>query len=350
MSKVFRQATAMTLAIILCALCTLACAEPMSFRNRDEALKYIEKNQPMELTIEKVKMKPSDLLEIRNALPEGAKFHFTTKWGSVTFSDNAEELDLRKKENSVTLKELESIVQICPNIKLINNTKCTAISNKAMIELIEKYPDIQFEWKIYLGKGHYINTTQTAYSTFNHSSDGSRVKLTSENLELLKYCNKLKALDLGHNEIRSLEFLKYMPDLELLIVGHNYITDITPIGQLKHLQYAELFKNRIVDLSPLANCKELLDLNLTATTIEDLSALDNVTTLERLVVNSCKKLPKEAVDHFKELHPDCEVDFKISNSATNTEKPWRKHPRYKHYIWCLKHGKWIPFDEEIPKY
>ena len=50
------------------------------------------------------------------------------------------------------------------------------------------------------------------------------------------------------------------------------------------------------------------------------------------------------------IHPTCEVDFKISNSATNTEKPWRKHPRYKHYVWCLKHGKWIPFEEELPKY
>ena len=350
MKKAPERILALVLLVILCAMCTFAGAEKMSFRNRAETLKYIEQNKPMELTLDNIKFKPLELLEIRNALPEGAEFHFTTKWGSVTFSDDVEELNLRVKESAVKVSELEAIIAICPNIKLIDNSKSTSITNKTMLSLIEKYPNVHFEWKVYLGKHHYVSTVATAYSTFNHSSDGSSTKLTSEDLELLKYCPKLKALDLGHNLIRSLDFLKYMPDLELLIVGHNYISDITPIGELKNLQYLEIFKNQIVDLSPLSNCKELLDLNMTATIVEDLSALDGLSKLERLVVNSCKRLPKEAVDHFREVHPTCEVDFKISNSATNTEKPWRKHPRYKHYVWCLKHGKWIPFEEELPKY
>ena len=335
----------MALFVVLCAISLSACAETVSFKSAKEALKYIEKNRPTELTIEKVKLKPSDLLTIREAMPEGAEFHFTTKWGSVTFSDDVEELDLREKKNSVTLKELEAIIQICPNIKVIDNSKCTSLSNKVMVPLMEKYPDIRFEWVVDLGKGYHVSTRATAYSTFKHANSGNA--LVSSDLEALKYCPRLKALDLGHHKLTTLDFLKYVPDLELLIIGQSYVKDLTPVGGLKHLQYAELFLNKVEDISPLANCTELLDLNLTATQITDLSPLDNITTLERLWVNSCKKLPKESVEHFKELHPNCEVDYKPSHAAT--VDGWRDHPRYKHFIWCLKNRKWIPFDEEIPK-
>lgn len=98
MRKAPERMLAFALLVILCALCSFAGAEPMKFQSRGEALKYIEKNQPMELTLEKIKMKPSDLLLIKQALPEGAEFHFTTKWGSVTFSDDVEDLDLRERK------------------------------------------------------------------------------------------------------------------------------------------------------------------------------------------------------------------------------------------------------------
>ena len=345
MSKTFRRIAVLVLFLALIALAGAACAEPMKFASRSEAIKYIQKNQPTELTLEGVKMKPSDLLAIKQALPEGAEFHFTTKWGSVKFSDDVEDLDLREKKNTVTIKELEAIIAICPNVKHIDNSKCTSLSNKQMIPMLEKYPDIQFEWVVNLGMGYHLSTRATAYSTFKHIS--STKWLESKDLENLKYCPRLKALDLGHHKIKDLEWLKYVPDLELLIIGQNRVSDISPMGQLKHLQYAELFLNSFSDISCLANCTELLDLNLTATNVDDLTALDNITTLERLWINSCTKLSQEQVDHFKELHPNCVVDFKPKHGAK--QDGWRDNPRYKHYLWCLKNRKWIPFNEEIPK-
>ena len=332
------------LLLAACLLAGLAQAETMTFKNVKQAKQYIQENRPMELTLENVKFTPQDLLALRSEMPEGSEFHFTTIWGSVTFSDDVEDLDLGKKSGNISGNDLEAIVLLCPGIKRIDNSKHSYPSNNVMIPLIEKYPDVQFEWVVNLGKGWHVSTMATAFSTFNKIGSGKA--LSSENLELLKYCPRLKALDLGHHVIKNLDFLKYVPDLELLIIGQNYVKDITPIGGLKHLQYAELFLNGFTDISPLANCTELLDLNLTATSVEDLSPLDNVTTLERLWVNSCKKLPKESVDHFKELHPNCEVDYKPSHAAT--VDGWRSHPRYKHYIWCLKNYTWIPFDEEIP--
>ncbi len=317
-----------------------ACADEAVFKDKKDVLGYISANQPMELTLEGVRMKPLDLLEIKDALPEGAVFHFKSQWGSIELTDDMEEADLTSKPVG-NIKVLRAILQLCPNIRVLDNAASLQISNKDMIALIEEYPDVRFEWVVNLGKGYRVSTKSTAYSTFKRIGVGGA--LTSKDLELLKYCPRLKALDLGHHRITSLAFLRYVPDLELLILADNNIKDITPIGELKHLQYAELFKNPIADLTPLAGCHELLDLNLTATSITDLSALDNV-KLERLWVNSCKSLPGNAVDHFKQEHPGCEALYKPSHAAT--VDGWRDHPRYKHYIRCLKSKKWISFGEE----
>lgn len=337
---------AFTILLAVCtAVFTASGAETMSFRNVSEARKYVRENQPMELTLENVKFKPAELLSIKNELPEGAVFHFTSTWGKITFSDETEEMDLNSVKDGISGETLEAIVQICPNIKVIDNSSHKSPSNKVMIPLVEKYPNVQFEWQVHLGHGHYVKTTWTAFSTFLEPGSGRELK--SEDLELLKYCPRLKALDVGHNKIKNLDFLKYVPDLELLIIGQNYVSDITPVGQLKHLQYAELFTNSFTDLSPLANCTELIDLNITNCQITDLHALDNITSIERLWLNMIRSLTQEEVDRFISLHPDCEVSFYKSRAATNYG--WRSNStRYHHYIWCLKNHKWIPFNEPLP--
>ena len=73
-------ATALLLTVCAAAF-TYAGAEAMSFRNVSEAQKYVRENQPMELTLENVKFKPTELLSIKSELPGGAEFHFSTKWG-----------------------------------------------------------------------------------------------------------------------------------------------------------------------------------------------------------------------------------------------------------------------------
>lgn len=332
------------LLLLACGLCLAAKADTLKKAGLTDTLKYIKKNQPAELTIESGKFKPSELIQVRNALPEGAEFHFSVNWSNVSYTDETEELDLRSLKGSVKVSDLEALVSLCPKIRRIDNSAKLSPSNKEMIGLIEKYPEVQFEWVVSLGHGHYCATTATTFSTMNEPSSGK--ELTSKNLELLKYCPHLKALDLGHNKVTTLDFLQYVPELELLIIGQNNVKDITPIGQLKNLQYAELFTNPFTDLSPLANCTELLDLNITNCQTPDLSPLDGLQKLERLWANMIKKLTDEEKERFISLHPNCEVDFQPSHAAT--VDGWRKHPRYKHYIWCFKNKTWIPFDEEIP--
>ena len=317
--------------IVLMAACaiafTAACAEPMTFKNVSEALKYVRENQPMELTLENVKFKPTELLSIKNELPEGAVFHFTTTWGKISFTDETEEIDLNNVKDGVSGETLEAIVLICPNIRVIDNSSHRSPSNKVMIPLVEKYPNVQFEWQVHLGHGHYVKTTWSAFSTFLEPGSGRELK--SEDLMLLKYCPRLKALDVGHNKLKNLDFLQYVPDLELLIIGQNYVSDITPIGQLKHLQYAELFTNSFTDLSPLAGLTHLMDLNIGYNKIRDFSPLYGMTSLRRLwLYNSVDRngteIPPEVMEALKKALPDCLID----DRSMPTLGGWREHPHF----------------------
>jgi len=344
---VMRLLAAAVCLLLAAAVRTAARADNVTktFGNADQALKYVRTEQPTELTLENVKIKPADLLKIRNKMPEGGILHFSTTWGGISFTDEVVDLDLREFKGTVTGEDLEAVVLLCPNVKSIDNSNKRAPSNKVMTALCEKYPDIRFEWIVRLGKEHYCKTTQTAFSTFNHIFDEDVVTST-QMAKMAKYLYRLKALDLGHNVLTDLEFLKDMPNLELLIVGDNRIKDLAPISNLKHLQYLEIFSNYITDLTPLAECTELLDLNICYCPVMDFSPIDGLDSLERFWATMIRHLPEEQKERFIQVHPDVEADFKGSHA---TDSGWRKHPRYKHYIWCLKHNTWIPFNEPLPE-
>ncbi len=332
------------LLLIVClvpAFASVSAAEVLP-RNYSDALKVVSNNQPMEASAMNVIWEPKKLLEIRNTLPEGAVFHFSSKWNNIVISDDMEILDLTKVKDVLKEGSLRQILTLCPNLKTVDNSSHNRPSNDVFIPLMEEYPDIHFEWVVHLRGEHYCPTNATAYSTLNHTDYGAR--LSTSDMELLQYIPGLKALDVGHNTFADLSFLRFFPDLELLIISNNTkFEDLTPIGELKHLKYLELHNTGVSDLSPLAGCTELLDLNISTTQVTDLSPLDGVTSLERLWANHIGKMPEEEISRFRALHPNCLVDFTFDASATSHN--WRSHPRYDHYRKCFTTNVWIPFDE-----
>ena len=332
------------LAMVLLAAGILPAAadeEKPKFREYRAVLKYIENNHPTDLDIGSVRIKPSELDIIANALPEGGRLHFSTSWCATVISDTDEVIDLTGWKNNVTVKDLEILIRLVPGVKKINTSTHRKLSNAEMIPLLEKYPDIEFVWLINLANAYTLASDATAYSTMKGEKTGR--KLRSAELEVLKYAKDLKALDLGHHAITSLDFLKGL-DLELLILADNDITDLSPLAELPHLQYAELFMNDITDVTPLAACTELLDLNLCFNHITDLSPLDACVKLERLWASYNKEMGEETQQHFTETHPDCTAAFYTSGHSS-TSDGWRKHPRYTHYVPCFKKHVWIPFSE-----
>ena len=78
----------------------------------------------------------------------------------------------------------------------------------------------------------------------------------------------------------------------------------------------------------------------------DKSIIKRAEKIVKTYICKVRPLTDEEKERFKQLHPDCLVDFQPSHAAT--VDGWRKHIRYRHYIWCFKNHQWVPFDQEIP--
>jgi Leucine-rich repeat (LRR) protein len=328
---------------ILLFVASFALSESLSFKNYKEALEYVKTNQPNELDIGTVRMKPSELLSLLSEMPAGSELHFRTKRNGVVISSDDDEFSAKDISGSITLEDIECLISIMPNLKKVDVSNVRKFSNDVMIPFIEKYPDISFNWHIVINSHHSLSSWNTAYSSYNEPNE--TVKITSEQAELFRYAPGLKALDLGHNNITSVEFLNYLPDLEFLILGDNPIEDCTPIGNLLHLKYLELFSVNVTDISPLSSCTELLDINLSHNQeITDLSPLDSASKMERFWGNKMHGISEEEELRFISMHPEAKIIF---HGAHATSDGWREHERYDHYRWCFRHHKWISFGNPL---
>ncbi len=212
-----------------------------------------------------------------------------------------------------------------------------------MERLFDGYPEVFFGFTLRLAV-HEIRTDTTAFSTLHYSSPTKDdPRHSSEELYMLRMCTKLKALDIGHNNLTDLNFLYYMPDLEVLIISPNYgLADISPIAACPKLVYLECFNCPITDLSPLAGLKDLRDLNLTrCTQVTDLSPLYDLPKLERFWWGHMDKVPNDQRILLREKHPDCL--FKVSYDPTG--EGWRNHPHYKEQFDFFRTGVYVPFAE-----
>ena len=64
--------------------------------------------------------------------------------------------------------------------------------------------------------------------------------MTSKDIQVLKYCTDLQALDLGHQRITDLSVIgNYLKDLRILILADNKVSDVSPLANLKHLHYLQ---------------------------------------------------------------------------------------------------------------
>lgn len=194
-------------------------------------------------------------------------------------------------------------------------------TNEEMAALREKYTEFDFAWRIYMGKWS-LRTDDEAFSVMIY--DDNYVRLTTEDIEVLKYCTNMYALDLGHQALTDLSVIGDMTSLRVLILADNKITDITPLSKLENLQYLELFVNRITDLSPLASCTELVDLNFGWNSVYDLSSIYSLEKIERLWLPTTN-VPAGKRDEISENFADAQIVFEDVNSISSG---WRTHERY----------------------
>lgn len=141
----------------------------------------------------------------------------------------------------------------------------------------------------------YITIGGKSISTDATVIDLSGLGLTD--ISELKYCTKLKSLNLGYdfttdealtNNISDISVLANLTNLESLTLDGNNISDISPLAGLTNLEYLFLQNNKISDISPLAGLTNLTYLNLNRNNISDISPLEGLTNLTVLYLSGNK--------------------------------------------------------------
>lgn len=213
------------------------------------------------------------------------------------------------------------------------------LSNEQMAALRDSHPSIKFVWMLHIAK-HSLRTDAIGFSTKNPSKYTSpyatdeynnlvrtTVRLKKGDLDQLRYCTDLEALDVGHNYLTNddLSVLQYLPHLKILILADNCITDISALSQLKELMYVELFMNRIPDISPLVGLENLIDINVCYIHLTDTAPLYQFKQAERLWFG-LNGISSDEIRAISEALPNCVCNGTVRDS---TGDGWREHPRYR---------------------
>lgn len=281
----------------------------------------------------------ADLIELRSLFPD-TTILCTTQIAGVTLDTGSPVVDL-SDTTLPPVQELADALQCFPSLTQLLLCKCKNITNEEAASLANLFPHVDVVWTVHFGKW-ILRTDAQAFSTLN-SNDSQRYD--SEEYSVLRYCTRLRALDLGHNRITDLSFLTAMPELKILILADNSISDISPLAQCTKLEYVELFMNDIVDFSPLATLTSLRDLNLCHNKAVKADSLAALTQLERLWLSYNREMPKSETQALGEALPNCQCNFTVFYS---TQGNWRGHPRYAVVKYIFDHGIYLEWDADVP--
>ncbi len=274
---------------------------------------------------------------LAEAYPDTA-FLWSFDFYGVAVSSDMTKVDISDR----AVDDLEAFGQTLhylPNLAEIDMCNCGP-TNEEMETLIEAFPNVKFVWMIRLG-GWEMRTDVKAFSKGNYDvfeggryvGDG-KTNFHSEDLEPLKYCTDLIALDLGHgNRLTDISILQYLPKLRFLIVAMNRIESIEPLKYCPDLEFLEIFQNSISDWSPLLSLKKLTHLNCGANYAKDengeriypdYTILKQMPQLERLWVIRSGLTGKQLSD-LKAALPNTVINTIGEHSTSNG---WRANPLY----------------------
>lgn len=275
------------------------------------------------------------------ALGEGTEITYREYGGKITVPADAEQIDMGKLKVG-NFDAFEKFLDQLPNLRQVD-MYATHTFKKQAARLSERYPQIEFGWTLYFGD-HTIRTDQTVFST---KHDSVMRRHTTEELEVLRYCRGLRALDLGHNDLTDISFLAELTDLRLLILADNRIEDLSPLAGLERLEYIELFDNRVTSAAPLAALPHLMDLNIAQNRLDGIEPLGGMTQLKRLWIYACcgreTVLGEAEINALASALPGAQIDA----ASPGTEGGWRDHPHYDVLFQMFKGKDYLPFEDSF---
>lgn len=233
--------------------------------------------------------------------------------GGLTIPSDAEEADLSGEQLDST-EAVERMLPYLPKLKKVIMCDC-GIPDEEMDALNKRYDSIRFVWMVHIGRVS-VRTDADFFAPVV-----TREHVYENQMEPLKYCTDLVAIDLGHMAVYTCTWAENMPKLQYLILADTGVTDISPLANHDRLVFLELFMTAVRDYSPLLSCKNLEDLNL-CYTFGSAEPVKQMTWLKRLWWDGN---PYETKG-LEEYLPDTECNFASGSSTGGT---WRLGQRCK---------------------
>lgn len=235
-----------------------------------------------------------DIDRLYAACPNVVFSYSTSLWGkSVNYADEA--LDFNHISMNDQGASVKALLPYMRNCRKLDMDSCD-VDNEHMAAIREEFPQIDVIWRIWFA-GYSVRTDVETILASKASKYG--VVNNTEGAKL-KYCTKVKHLDLGHNQdLSDCSFVGYMPELEVCILGMNNIDSIEAFRNCPNIEYFECNTNKVSDLSPLSEAYNLHHLNIGGDPgITDISPLYGLTQMERLYVGN-DPIPQEQKEEMK---------------------------------------------------
>lgn len=263
----------------------------------------------------------ADIVKLSGACRE-AKLDYTFSLYGYPTNLDAEEINLSHVPVDDNGETVISALRCMKNCKKLDMDYC-GVSDLRMEEIRNMFPEVEVIWRIWFGTCYSVRTDTERILASRPSVGGMLDNTVGEKL---KYCTKIKYLDLGHNDsLTDISFVNYMPDLEVFIIAINtHITDISPLRNCRKLEYLEINSTPVADISCLSGMTTLHHLNIGCTQVRDISALYECTELERLWIGLYTEIPDEQVAQMQSIAPNCVIN-------TTTDDPHGENWRWDYY-------------------
>ena len=259
----------------------------------------------------------SEIFAMEQAAPQ-AEFDYAFTLYKKEFTLQSEQMDI----NHIDLEDqgalVKEITACMPRLSYLDMDFC-GVDDEHMAAIRDALPNTTVVWRIWFGARYTARTDVERILASNPDRGGN---LTKENTQSLKYCTKVKYLDLGHNlDLEDISFVSYMPDLEVAVLAMNQWTDARPLLNCPKLEYLEMQTGACSDLRPIGQLKNLKHLNICyCLALRDISPIYDL-DLERLWVGSISPIPAEQVEEYHRRHPQCEIN---TTTVDPTEEGWRR--------------------------
>ncbi len=274
-----------------------------------------------------------DALRLCAACPGAVVDYAFTLYGSEV-NLNAQALDFNHveiKDEGAALGAVLPYMKNCASVDMDS----TGVSNESLAALRDANPGVDIVWRVWFGENYSVRTDVERILASKPTVGGM---ISGNGGDVLKYCTKVKYLDLGHNEdMTDFSFVASMPDLEVLIVAMTAITDISPLANCPNLDYLELNTTDVSDLSPLVGCTKLKHVNIcNCPNITDISPLYDI-PLERFWIGCDTPVPAEQVQEMRARHPEAKVNNTAADPHGDSWRYYRYDPEEPKYYWVERY-------------